>query len=81
MEIDERNIGFQYNTMRLMEFNKECIDTVVKIIYLLDKKGGGYIMKMIRNFLFLGQGISIHGGSRYFCIIVCSLGWHSMVIS
>ena len=32
MELDERNIGGWYNTMTLIEFFKECMDTFVKLI-------------------------------------------------
>ena len=41
MDLDERKIGGGYNTVRLVEFFKECTDTFIKIIYWLDNKGRG----------------------------------------
>ena len=32
-ELDERDIGGEYNTMRMMKIFKECTDAVIKIIY------------------------------------------------
>ena len=32
-ELGERDIGGEYNKMRMMKFFKECTDAVIKIIY------------------------------------------------
>ena len=62
MELNEENIGFRYNTMILVEFLKEWTDTVIKIIdWLNDKRGGGGgILTMIREFIYLSIGLSMN---------------------